>query len=151
MKLTPAQRQAVENRGSSLLVAASAGSGKTEVLAQRCVDLIADPHKPCGIDRLLVVTFTRAAAAELRVRVADMLRRRAQTIRQTDLRDHLRRLVQQLIPPMIVQKKNTRTRRPAARHKGDDERLTGTGGKTGFCSGVALADLHILRGCYSSL
>ncbi len=91
MKLTPAQRQAVQDRGSNLLVAASAGSGKTEVLAQRCVDLIADPRKPCGIDRLLVVTFTRAAAAELRVRVADMLRRRAQTIRQTDLRDHLRR------------------------------------------------------------
>jgi ATP-dependent helicase/nuclease subunit A len=90
MKLTPAQRQAVEHRGSNLLVAASAGSGKTEVLAQRCVDLIADPHKRCGIDRLLVVTFTRAAAAELRVRVADMLRRRAQGLPQTDMRDHLR-------------------------------------------------------------
>ena len=91
MKLTPAQRQAVEHRGSNLLVAASAGSGKTEVLAQRCVDLIADLHNPCAIDRLLVVTFTRAAAAELRVRVADMLRRRARTLRQTDLCDHLRR------------------------------------------------------------
>jgi len=90
MKLTPAQHQAVEHRGSNLLVAASAGSGKTEVLAQRCVDLIADLHNPCAIDRLLVVTFTRAAAAELRVRVADMLRSRAQTLRQTDLRDHLR-------------------------------------------------------------
>jgi len=91
MKLTPAQRQAVQHRRSNLLVAASAGSGKTEVLAQRCVDLITDAQKPCGIDRLLVVTFTRAAAAELRVRVADMLRIRAQTIPQTDLRDHLRR------------------------------------------------------------
>ena len=41
MKLTEAQRDAVEQRGSNLLVSASAGSGKTEVLARRCVDLVA--------------------------------------------------------------------------------------------------------------
>ena len=77
MKLTPSQATAVAHRGSNLLVAASAGAGKTEVLARRCVSLIADPQRRCGIDRLLVVTFTRAAAAELRVRIARMLREEA--------------------------------------------------------------------------
>lgn len=91
MNLTDSQRAASEHRGSSLLVAASAGSGKTEVLARRCVSLIADPQRPCGVDRLLVVTFTRAAAAELRVRVARMLREAAQGAADKALRRHLRR------------------------------------------------------------
>ncbi len=91
MNLTERQQQAVEQRGSSLLVAASAGSGKTEVLARRCVSLIADPRGPCGIDQLLVVTFTRAAAAELRARVGQMLRKQAAETRNRRRRDHLRR------------------------------------------------------------
>ena len=91
MRLTDSQRTAVGHRGSSLLVAASAGTGKTEVLARRCVDLIADARQPCCIDRLLVVTFTRAAAAELRVRVARMLRDEADQARSDELRRHLRR------------------------------------------------------------
>ena len=91
MRLTDSQRAAVEHRGSNLLVAASAGTGKTEVLARRCVALIADGQQPCRIDRLLVVTFTRAAAAELRVRVARMLREEADQARSGELRRHLRR------------------------------------------------------------
>ena len=91
MKLTEQQQAVVEHRGSNLLVAASAGSGKTEVLAQRCVALIADPDSPCRIDQLLVVTFTRAAAAELRARVGRMLRAAASETRDRRLRDHLRR------------------------------------------------------------
>ncbi|HQL53478.1 MAG TPA: UvrD-helicase domain-containing protein, partial [Phycisphaerae bacterium] len=95
MNLTASQRRAVEHRGSNLLVSASAGAGKTEVLAQRCVGLIADPQRPCDIDRLLVVTFTRAAAAELRVRIADMLRRTVAHTSAGPLQRHLRR--QQLL------------------------------------------------------
>ncbi|MGD8454498.1 MAG: UvrD-helicase domain-containing protein [Phycisphaerae bacterium] len=91
MNLTPSQEAAVRHRGSSLLVSASAGSGKTEVLARRCVDLIADAEQPCRVEQLLVVTFTRAAAAELRVRVGRMLRAEAAKVRDTALRDHLRR------------------------------------------------------------
>lgn len=91
MKLTEAQRAAVEHRGSNLLVSASAGSGKTEVLARRCVSLVADGRRPCGVDRLLVVTFTRAAAAELRVRIARMLRAEAREVRDAALRRHLQR------------------------------------------------------------
>lgn len=91
MKLTESQRVAIEHRGSNLLVAASAGAGKTEVLARRCLALIADAQQPCGVERLLVVTFTRAAAAELRVRVGRMLREEAEHTRPADLRRHLRR------------------------------------------------------------
>ncbi len=91
MKLTPSQRVAVEHRGSNLLVAASAGSGKTEVLARRCLSLVADAAHPCDIDRLLVLTFTRAAAAELRVRIARMLRAEAAKLADTAQRRHLRR------------------------------------------------------------
>jgi len=90
-KLTPQQRAAVTQRGSSLLVSASAGSGKTEVLARRCLERVCEEQQPCAIDQLLVVTFTRAAAAELRVRVAELLRRRAATTREARLRAHLRR------------------------------------------------------------
>lgn len=91
MKLTPAQQAAVEHRGSSLLVCASAGAGKTEVLARRCAALVADEQQPCPVDRLLVVTFTRAAAAELRVRVARRLRAAATQARTEALRRHLHR------------------------------------------------------------
>jgi ATP-dependent helicase/nuclease subunit A len=91
MKLTDSQRAAIDYRGSNLLVAASAGSGKTEVLARRCVALIADPAQPCDVERLLVVTFTRAAAAELRVRIARMLREAAEQSAAAGPRAHLRR------------------------------------------------------------
>jgi ATP-dependent helicase/nuclease subunit A len=91
MDLTPGQQRAVEHRGSSALVAASAGSGKTRVLACRCVALIADAAHPCQIDQLLVVTFTRAAAAELRTRVGQMLREETVKTRDPRRRDHLRR------------------------------------------------------------
>ena len=91
MNLTPAQEQVVAHRGSSLLVSASAGAGKTEVLARRCVALVADPRRPCAIEQLLVVTFTRAAAAELRVRIARMLREEAARTPDAALRRHLRR------------------------------------------------------------
>lgn len=90
MKLTPAQADAISARGTNLLVSASAGAGKTEVLARRCVSLVAAPTQPCDIDHLLVVTFTRAAAAELRVRVARMLRAEAAQASPPQ-RDHLRR------------------------------------------------------------
>ncbi len=91
MKLTDAQQRVIVHRGSSLLVAASAGAGKTEVLARRCVALVADPQHPCALEQLLVVTFTRAAAAELRVRIARMLRDEAAKTPDAGRRRHLRR------------------------------------------------------------
>lgn len=73
---TEAQGRAIEERGRNLLVAASAGTGKTAVLVERCIRLVTDPSDPVDIDRLLVVTFTDLAAAEMRNRIAEALRAR---------------------------------------------------------------------------
>ena len=70
---TPEQRQSIDARGGSLLVSAAAGSGKTAVLVERIIALVTDPAHPVDVDRLLVVTFTRAAAAEMRGRLSAAL------------------------------------------------------------------------------
>jgi len=74
---TSEQLRGITTTGRSLLVSAAAGSGKTAVLAERCVYLVCDAPQPCDIDELLVVTFTEAAAAEMKSRIADALRQRA--------------------------------------------------------------------------
>ncbi len=66
---TEEQRQVIELRGKNLLVSAAAGSGKTAVLVERIIGRILDQENPADIDRLLVVTFTSAAAAEMRDRI----------------------------------------------------------------------------------
>jgi ATP-dependent helicase/nuclease subunit A len=66
---TAAQRAGIESVGRSLLVSAAAGSGKTSVLAERCAHLVCDVSERCDVDELLVVTFTEAAAAEMRDRI----------------------------------------------------------------------------------
>ena len=70
---TPGQRQAIESRGCSLLVSAAAGSGKTFVLTRRLLSYVSDDTAPVDIDRFLIITYTRAAAAELRSRIMDLL------------------------------------------------------------------------------
>lgn len=70
---TTEQLQAIEARGGSVLVSAAAGSGKTAVLVERVIRMICDKDHPCPLDRLLVVTFTRAAAAEMRERIGKAL------------------------------------------------------------------------------
>ncbi len=71
--LTDEQRRAVENRGGALLVSAAAGSGKTRVLVERLLDRVSNG---ADIDRFLVITYTKAAAAELRGRIAKELNER---------------------------------------------------------------------------
>ena len=71
--LTPAQRAAVEHRNAPLLIAAGAGSGKTRVLVERLLDRIL--RDDLDLDRFLLITYTRAAAAELRSRIQDALSR----------------------------------------------------------------------------
>jgi ATP-dependent helicase/nuclease subunit A len=61
-KWTSPQKRAIETIGRDVLVTASAGTGKTAVLSQRCVERICDPTHPVDADRLLVLTFTEAAA-----------------------------------------------------------------------------------------
>ena len=70
---TDTQRQVIEIRDCNLLVAAAAGSGKTAVLVERIVEMVCDGENPVDIDRLLVVTFTNAAAAQMRERVSRAL------------------------------------------------------------------------------
>lgn len=69
-KWTEDQLKAINTRGCNLLVAAAAGSGKTAVLVERIIRIITNENNPVDIDRLLVVTFTSAAAAEMRERIA---------------------------------------------------------------------------------
>lgn len=66
---TDEQLEAINSRDSNLLVAAAAGSGKTAVLVERIIRIITDEENPVDIDRLLVVTFTNAAASEMRERI----------------------------------------------------------------------------------
>jgi len=69
MKLTQEQNDAVGARNTSILVSAAAGSGKTAVLTARAISILCDRQNPVSADRLLVVTFTNAAAAEMRERI----------------------------------------------------------------------------------
>ena len=73
MKWTTEQEQVIQARNCNLLVSAAAGSGKTAVLVERIIRMVTDPENPVDIDRLLVMTFTNAAAAEMRERIADAL------------------------------------------------------------------------------
>ena len=71
MKWTNEQEQAIKENGSNILVAAAAGSGKTAVLVERIINKIINDN--IDIDKLLVVTFTNAAASEMRERVLDAI------------------------------------------------------------------------------
>ena len=68
---TKEQKQAIEEKGSNLLVAAAAGSGKTAVLVERIIHKVLD--EKMDIDKMLVVTFTNAAASEMRERILDAI------------------------------------------------------------------------------
>ena len=70
---TAAQKAAIEARGSAVLVSAGAGSGKTKVLTERLMGYLQDPESPADLDSFLIITFTRAAAGELRGRIMEEL------------------------------------------------------------------------------
>ncbi len=70
---TAAQTAAMETQGRTLLISAAAGSGKTATLTERIIRRLTDPEHPAKLSRMLIVTFTRAAAAELRERIAQAL------------------------------------------------------------------------------
>src|SRR2546423_15387515 len=72
MPLTPTQEQALTDRGNVLLVA-GAGTGKTCTLVERCLHCLLRQDPPASINELLMVTFTDAAAAEMRQRIRERL------------------------------------------------------------------------------
>ena len=92
-KLTPQQKMAVEDRGGKLLVSAAAGSGKTKVLVDRLLKYVMDPVDPANIDDFLIITYTKAAAAELRSKIAAKLSER---IAEMPGNRHLQRQIQRL-------------------------------------------------------
>lgn len=92
-KLTPQQEQAVLNRGGKLLVSAAAGSGKTKVLVDRLMGYLTDPVDPANIDEFLIITYTKAAASELRGKIAAKLSER---ISQEPENRHLQQQLQRL-------------------------------------------------------
>ena len=92
-KLTPQQREAVVNRGGKLLVSAAAGSGKTKVLVDRLLSYLNDPVDPANLDDFLIITYTKAAAAELRGKIAAKL---AEAIADRPESRHLQRQMQRL-------------------------------------------------------
>lgn len=73
MKWTEEQQKVIDLRNRNILVSAAAGSGKTAVLVERIIKKITDKKQPVDIDRLLVVTFTKAAAAEMRERIGNAI------------------------------------------------------------------------------
>ncbi len=66
---TPAQQQAISCRGGTVLVSAAAGSGKTAVLVQRVIEILTDRENPVDANRILVVTFSNAAAEQMKQRI----------------------------------------------------------------------------------
>lgn len=91
--LTAEQAQAVQNRGGDLLVSAAAGSGKTKVLVERLMGYLTDPQEPANVDDFLIITYTKAAASELRGKIADRL---AKEIALHPENRHLQRQMQRL-------------------------------------------------------
>ena len=92
-KLTAQQLEAVQNRGGKLLVSAAAGSGKTKVLVDRLMGYLLDPVEPANIDDFLMITYTKAAAAELRGKIAAKLSER---VAQDPDNRHLQQQMQRL-------------------------------------------------------
>ena len=84
--LTAEQQAAVENRGRSLLVSAAAGSGKTKVLVERLFSYVESGE--ANLDDFLIITYTRAAAAELRGKIAKVL---GEKLQEDPLNAHLQR------------------------------------------------------------
>ena len=87
---TADQQKVIDLRDSNILVSAAAGSGKTAVLVERIIGRITDKQAPVDIDRLLVVTFTKAAAAEMRGRIGEALQ---QKLEQAPDDDNLQRQI----------------------------------------------------------
>ena len=73
---TEEQQRVLDARKKNVLVSAAAGSGKTAVLVERIIRMVTDPEDPVDIDRLLIVTFTNAAAAEMRERITKAIESR---------------------------------------------------------------------------
>ena len=82
VKWTKEQRQVIDLRDRNILVSAAAGSGKTAVLVERIISMITDEKNPVDVDKLLVVTYTEAAAAEMKERSRQRSRKNWKNLRE---------------------------------------------------------------------
>ena len=78
VKWTKEQQSVVDLRDRSILVSAAAGSGKTAVLVERIITMLTRQEDPLSVDELLIVTFTEAAAAEMKERIRRAIEKKAQ-------------------------------------------------------------------------
>ena len=139
MLWTDDQQKAITARDGTLLVSAAAGSGKTAVLVERVLQRLSDPAEDCPADALLIVTFTKAATAQMREKIAAALQKR---IREDPTNEHLLRQ-QALLPfapnffPLV--------RSPAFRRtvESADTKLV-QGGFEGLISGEEFAALKLM-------
>ena len=90
MNFTPDQQRVIDTRHCNILVSAAAGSGKTAVLVERIIQMITDDSHPVDIDRLLIVTFTSAAAAQMRERISKAV---SQKLEEHPESEHLQKQV----------------------------------------------------------
>ena len=91
-KLTREQQMAVDDRGGKLLVSAAAGSGKTKVLVDRLMKYLEDPASPADLDEFLIITYTKAAASELRGKIAAKLTEKIAEKPESRLQQQMQRL-----------------------------------------------------------
>ena len=90
--LTREQQLAVDDRGGKLLVSAAAGSGKTKVLVDRLMKYLRDPVDPANLDEFLIITYTKAAASELRGKIAAKLTEKIAENPEPRLQQQMQRL-----------------------------------------------------------
>ena len=86
MQWTKEQERIINERNSNILVSAAAGSGKTAVLVERILEKIIDENNPIEIDKFVVVTFTNAAAAQMREKIASKIEK---ALEENPLNEHL--------------------------------------------------------------
>lgn len=91
MKWTADQEKSIYANPSQIVVSAAAGSGKTQVLTTRIIERIKNLSSPVSVDKLLIVTFTKAAAAEMKERIGKALRNAAKDEQDPEIRGYLKR------------------------------------------------------------
>ena len=101
MKWTPEQQKVIETRNANVLVSAAAGSGKTAVLVARILSMITDLEHPVSIDELLIVTFTRAAAGEMRERIRLAIEARIEEYKNKVIDEQLD-AIRQIAPDIVI-------------------------------------------------
>ena len=74
IRFSPDQQAVIDHQDGNLLVSAAAGSGKTAVLVERIIRMITDQERPVPIERMLVVTFTNAAARQMKEKIENRIR-----------------------------------------------------------------------------